>query len=57
MIAIALIHLSLGGGYPLSYVKNKVLLLFFTIITALPSKVVELKHDYNTKGFSPIFFS
>ncbi len=29
MISIALIHLCLGGDFPLGYVKNKILLNFF----------------------------
>ncbi len=42
MIAMALIHLYFGGDFPLGYVKNKVLLIFFSATTALSSTMIRL---------------
>ncbi len=56
MIAMALIHLCLGGDSPLGYVKSKVL-LFFSATTAVSSTMIKqdytdsTKQDYNLQAF------
>ncbi len=55
MIAIALIHLCVGGDSPLSNVKKYSFAIFFChncIIKQNDSN----KQDYNLDGFFPIYF-
>ncbi len=52
MIAMALIHLYFGGDFPLGYVKNKVLLIFFSATTALSSTMIRLNRATIWKDFS-----
>ncbi len=55
MIAMALIHLYFGGGSPLGYVKNKVLLIF-VCHNCIIKHNNSTKQDYNLEGFPPIYF-
>ncbi len=52
MIAMAVIHLCFEGDSPLGYVKNKVLLMFFSATTALSSKMIQPNRTTIWKDFS-----
>ncbi len=54
MIAIALTHLGFGGDSPLSYVYNKVLLIFFGHNYLIKPNDLG-KPDYNLEGLFPIY--
>ncbi len=49
---MALIQLCFGGDSPLGYVKNTVLLFFFSATTALSSKMIQLNKTTIWKDFN-----
>ena len=49
---MAVIHLCFGGDSRLGYVKNKVLLVFFSATTALSSTMTQLNRTTISKDFS-----
>ncbi len=51
MVAMALIHLCFGGDSPLGYVKNNVLLMFFSAATSLSSTMIRLNRATIWKEF------
>ena len=55
-VMIAMTHLCFGGDSPLGYVKKYKVFLLFSATTALSSKMIQLKEDYNLEGFFPIYF-
>ena len=55
MIAMALIHLCLGGDSPLGDVKNKVLQIF-VCHNCIIKQSDSTKRDYKLEGVIPIYF-